>query len=145
MPCKLKAMLLDENLEVIENIKVSFEPKTQSVTFYDSELANSMFKIESTNLVFMNKDSDTNISEYIYMDNKLYKIVKVSKYSTYSECLVYQCENINTDNLNAKSTYSTNYTKKKEPITLNISDTPKVMALNAMKLNDEISIPLVLK
>ena len=35
MPCKVNAKLLNENLEVIDNVKVRFEPKTQSVSFFD--------------------------------------------------------------------------------------------------------------
>ena len=71
MPCKVNAKLLNENLEVIDNVKVRFEPKTQSVSFFDEELANSMFKIESTNIVFMNKNLNVDISTYIYI-NKLF-------------------------------------------------------------------------
>ena len=94
MPCKLDAKLLNENLEVIDNIKVRFEPKTQSVSFFDEELANSMFKIESTNIVFMNKNLNVDISTYIYINKLLYKIIKLNIYDTYLECLVYQCNNI---------------------------------------------------
>ena len=94
MPCKLDAKLLNENLEVIDNVKVRFEPKTQSVSFFDEELANSMFKIESTNIVFMNKNSNVDISTYIYINKLLYKIIKLNIYDTYLECLVYQCNNI---------------------------------------------------
>ena len=94
MPCKLNAKLLNENLEVIDNVKVRFEPKTQSVSFFDEELANSMFKIESTNIVFMNKNSNVDISSYIYINKLLYKIIKLNIYDTYLECLVYQCNNI---------------------------------------------------
>lgn len=94
MPCKLNAKLLNENLEVIDNVKVRFEPKTQSVSFFDEELANSMFKIESTNIVFMNKNSNVDISTYIYINKLLYKIIKLNIYDTYLECLVYQCNNI---------------------------------------------------
>ena len=99
MPCKLDAKLLNENLEVIDNVKVRFEPKTQSVSFFDEELANSMFKIESTNIVFMNKNSNVDISTYIYINKLLYKIIKLNIYDTYLECLVYQCNNI-TVNIN---------------------------------------------
>lgn len=94
MPCKFDAKLLNENLEVIDNVKVRFEPKTQSVSFFDEELANSMFKIESTNIVFMNKNSNVDISTYIYINKLLYKIIKLNIYDTYLECLVYQCNNI---------------------------------------------------
>lgn len=94
MPCKVDAKLLNENLEVIDNVKVRFEPKTQSVSFFDEELANSMFKIESTNIVFMNKNSNVDISTYIYINKLLYKIIKLNIYDTYLECLVYQCNNI---------------------------------------------------
>ena len=94
MPCKLDAKLLNENLEVIDNVKVRFEPKTQSVSFFDEELANSMFKIESTNIVFMNKNTNVDISTYIYINKLLYKIIKLNIYDTYLECLVYQCNNI---------------------------------------------------
>lgn len=94
MPCKLDAKLLNENLEVIDNVKVRFEPKTQSVSFFDEELANSMFKIESTNIVFMNKNLNVDISTYIYINKLLYKIIKLNIYDTYLECLVYQCNNI---------------------------------------------------
>lgn len=94
MPCKVNAKLLNENLEVIDNVKVRFEPKTQSVSFFDEELANSMFKIESTNIVFMNKNSNVDISTYIYINKLLYKIIKLNIYDTYLECLVYQCNNI---------------------------------------------------
>ena len=99
MPCKVNAKLLNENLEVIDNVKVRFEPKTQSVSFFDEELANSMFKIESTNIVFMNKNSNVDISTYIYINKLLYKIIKLNIYDTYLECLVYQCNNI-TVNIN---------------------------------------------
>ena len=99
MPCKVDAKLLNENLEVIDNVKVRFEPKTQSVSFFDEELANSMFKIESTNIVFMNKNSNVDISTYIYINKLLYKIIKLNIYDTYLECLVYQCNNI-TVNIN---------------------------------------------
>ena len=94
MPCKVNAKLLNENLEVIDSVKVRFEPKTQSVSFFDEELANSMFKIESTNIVFMNKNSNVDISTYIYINKLLYKIIKLNIYDTYLECLVYQCNNI---------------------------------------------------
>ena len=94
MPCKVNAKLLNENLEVIDNVKVRFEPKTQSVSFFDEELANSMFKIESTNIVFMNKNLNVDISTYIYINKLLYKIIKLNIYDTYLECLVYQCNNI---------------------------------------------------
>ena len=94
MPCKLDAKLLNENLEVIDNVKVRFEPKTQYISFFDEELANSMFKIESTNIVFMNKNSNVDISTYIYINKLLYKIIKLNIYDTYLECLVYQCNNI---------------------------------------------------
>ena len=94
MPCKVNAKLLNENLEVIDNVKVRFEPKTQSVSFFDEELANSMFKIESTNIVFMNKNTNVDISTYIYINKLLYKIIKLNIYDTYLECLVYQCNNI---------------------------------------------------
>ena len=94
MPCKVDAKLLNENLEVIDNVKVRFEPKTQSVSFFDEELANSMFKIESTNIVFMNKNTNVDISTYIYINKLLYKIIKLNIYDTYLECLVYQCNNI---------------------------------------------------
>ena len=94
MPCKVNAKLLNENLEVIDDVKVRFEPKTQSVSFFDEELANSMFKIESTNIVFMNKNSNVDISTYIYINKLLYKIIKLNIYDTYLECLVYQCNNI---------------------------------------------------
>ena len=99
MPCKVNAKLLNENLEVIDNVKVRFEPKTQSVSFFDEELANSMFKIESTNIVFMNKNLNVDISTYIYINKLLYKIIKLNIYDTYLECLVYQCNNI-TVNIN---------------------------------------------
>ena len=106
MPCKLNAKLLNENLEVIDNVKVRFEPKTQSVSFFDEELANSMFKIESTNIVFMNKNSNVDISTYIYINKLLYKIIKLNIYDTYLECLVYQCNNIPVTNNDSFDKYN---------------------------------------
>lgn len=99
MPCKLNAKLLDENLKIIDNIKVKFEPKNQSVTFYDSKLANTMFRIESTNIVYINKNLNLDISKYIYLNKKLYKIIKLDSYDSYSECLVYECNNIDTSDI----------------------------------------------
>ena len=35
MPCKVNAKLLNENLELIDDVKVRFEPMTQFVSFFD--------------------------------------------------------------------------------------------------------------
>lgn len=144
MPCKLDAKLLNENLEVIDNVKVRFEPKTQSVSFFDEELANSMFKIESTNIVFMNKNSNVDISTYIYINKLLYKIIKLNIYDTYLECLVYQCNNIP---VNINDVFDNNNTLPKNQ-RLNINndmDTPSTFrSIKRTRRNNEI-IPIPYK
>lgn len=147
MPCKLNAKLLNENLEVIDNVKVRFEPKTQSVSFFDEELANSMFKIESTNIVFMNKNSNVDISTYIYINKLLYKIIKLNIYDTYLECLVYQCNNIP---VNINDSFDKNNILPKNQL-LNINndmDTPStfssVRSIKRKRRNNEI-IPIPYK
>lgn len=144
MPCKLDAKLLNENLEVIDNVKVRFEPKTQSVSFFDEELANSMFKIESTNIVFMNKNSNVDISTYIYINKLLYKIIKLNIYDTYLECLVYQCNNIP---VNINDVFDNNNILPKNQL-LNINndmDTPSTFrSIKRERRNNEI-IPIPYK
>lgn len=144
MPCKLDAKLLNENLEVIDNVKVRFEPKTQSVSFFDEELANSMFKIESTNIVFMNKNSNVDISTYIYINKLLYKIIKLNIYDTYLECLVYQCNNIP---VNINDVFDNNNILPKNQL-LNINndmDTPSTFrSIKRKRRNNEI-IPIPYK
>lgn len=144
MPCKLNAKLLNENLEVIDNVKVRFEPKTQSVSFFDEELANSMFKIESTNIVFMNKNSNVDISTYIYINKLLYKIIKLNIYDTYLECLVYQCNNIP---VNINDVFDNNNILPKNQL-LNINndmDTPSTFrSIKRKRRNNEI-IPIPYK
>lgn len=147
MPCKLNAKLLNENLEVIDDVKVRFEPKTQSVSFFDEELANSMFKIESTNIVFMNKNSNVDISTYIYINKLLYKIIKLNIYDTYLECLVYQCNNIP---VNINDSFDKNNILPKNQL-LNINndmDTPStfssVRSIKRKRRNNEI-IPIPYK
>lgn len=144
MPCKLDAKLLNENLEVIDNVKVRFEPKTQSVSFFDEELANSMFKIESTNIVFMNKNSNVDISTYIYINKLLYKIIKLNIYDTYLECLVYQCNNIpvNINDVFAKD----NILPKNQHLNINNDmDTPSTFSsIKRKRRNNEI-IPIPYK
>lgn len=144
MPCKLDAKLLNENLEVIDNVKVRFEPKTQSVSFFDEELANSMFKIESTNIVFMNKNSNVDISTYIYINKLLYKIIKLNIYDTYLECLVYQCNNIP---VNINDVFDNNNILPKNQL-LNINndmDTPSTFrSIKRTRRNNEI-IPIPYK
>ena len=144
MPCKLDAKLLNENLEVIDNVKVRFEPKTQSVSFFDEELANSMFKIESTNIVFMNKNSNVDISTYIYINKLLYKIIKLNIYDTYLECLVYQCNNIP---VNINDVFDNNNILPKNQL-LNINndmDTPSTFrSIKRKSRNNEI-IPIPYK
>lgn len=144
MPCKLDAKLLNENLEVIDNVKVRFEPKTQSVSFFDEELANSMFKIESTNIVFMNKNSNVDISTYIYINKLLYKIIKLNIYDTYLECLVYQCNNIP---VNINDVFDNNNILPKNRL-LNINndmDTPSTFrSIKRKSRNNEI-IPIPYK
>ena len=144
MPCKLDAKLLNENLEVIDNVKVRFEPKTQSVSFFDEELANSMFKIESTNIVFMNKNSNVDISTYIYINKLLYKIIKLNIYDTYLECLVYQCNNIP---VNINDVFDNNNILPKNQL-LNINndmDTPSTFrSVKRKRRNNEI-IPIPYK
>ena len=144
MPCKLDAKLLNENLEVIDNVKVRFEPKTQSVSFFDEELANSMFKIESTNIVFMNKNSNVDISTYIYINKLLYKIIKLNIYDTYLECLVYQCNNIP---VNINDVFDNNNILPKNRL-LNINndmDTPSTFrSIKRKRRNNEI-IPIPYK
>ena len=144
MPCKLDAKLLNENLEVIDNVKVRFEPKTQSVSFFDEELANSMFKIESTNIVFMNKNSNVDISTYIYINKLLYKIIKLNIYDTYLECLVYQCNNI-TVNIN-DSFDKDNILPKNRLLNINNDmDTPSTFrSIKRTRRNNEI-IPIPYK
>ena len=144
MPCKLDAKLLNENLEVIDNVKVRFEPKTQSVSFFDEELANSMFKIESTNIVFMNKNSNVDISTYIYINKLLYKIIKLNIYDTYLECLVYQCNNI-TVNIN-DSFDKDNILPKNRLLNINNDmDTPSTFSsIKRKRRNNEI-IPIPYK
>lgn len=144
MPCKLDAKLLNENLEVIDNVKVRFEPKTQSVSFFDEELANSMFKIESTNIVFMNKNPNVDISTYIYINKLLYKIIKLNIYDTYLECLVYQCNNIP---VNINDVFDNNNILPKNQL-LNINndmDTPSTFrSIKRERRNNEI-IPIPYK
>lgn len=144
MPCKLNAKLLNENLEVIDNVKVRFEPKTQSVSFFDEELANSMFKIESTNIVFMNKNVNVDISTYIYINKLLYKIIKLNIYDTYLECLVYQCNNI-TVNIN-DGFGKDNILPKNKPLNINNDiDTPSTFrSIKRERRNNEI-IPIPYK
>lgn len=144
MPCKLNAKLLNENLEVIDNVKVRFEPKTQSVSFFDEELANSMFKIESTNIVFMNKNLNVDISTYIYINKLLYKIIKLNIYDTYLECLVYQCNNI-TVNIN-DSFDKDNILPKNRLLNINNDmDTPSTFSsIKRKRRNNEI-IPIPYK
>lgn len=144
MPCKLDAKLLNENLEVIDNVKVRFEPKTQSVSFFDEELANSMFKIESTNIVFMNKNSNVDISTYIYINKLLYKIIKLNIYDTYLECLVYQCNNIPVNINDSFDKY--NILPKKQLLNINNDmDTPSTFSsIRRKRRNNEI-IPIPYK
>ena len=144
MPCKLDAKLLNENLEVIDNVKVRFEPKTQSVSFFDEELANSMFKIESTNIVFMNKNLNVDISTYIYINKLLYKIIKLNTYDTYLECLVYQCNNI-TVNIN-DGFDKDNILPKNKPLNINNDmNTPSTFSsIKRKRRNNEI-IPIPYK
>ena len=144
MPCKLDAKLLNENLEVIDNVKVRFEPKTQSVSFFDEELANSMFKIESTNIVFMNKNSNVDISTYIYINKLLYKIIKLNIYDTYLECLVYQCNNI-TVNINDVFDKDNILPKNRHLNINNDMDTPSTFSsIKRKRRNNEI-IPIPYK
>lgn len=144
MPCKLDAKLLNENLEVIDNVKVRFEPKTQSVSFFDEELANSMFKIESTNIVFMNKNSNVDISTYIYINKLLYKIIKLNIYDTYLECLVYQCNNI-TVNINDVFDKDNILPKNQRLNINNDMDTPSTFrSIKRKRRNNEI-IPIPYK
>ena len=144
MPCKLDAKLLNENLEVIDNVKVRFEPKTQSVSFFDEELANSMFKIESTNIVFMNKNSNVDISTYIYINKLLYKIIKLNIYDTYLECLVYQCNNIPV-NINDVFDKDNILPKNRHLNINNDMDTPSTfMSIKRKRRNNEI-IPIPYK
>ena len=144
MPCKLNAKLLNENLEVIDNVKVRFEPKTQSVSFFDEELANSMFKIESTNIVFMNKNSNVDISTYIYINKLLYKIIKLNIYDTYLECLVYQCNNI-TVNINDVFDKDNILPKNQHLNINNDMDTPSTFSsIKRKRRNNEI-IPIPYK
>ena len=144
MPCKLNAKLLNENLEVIDNVKVRFEPKTQSVSFFDEELANSMFKIESTNIVFMNKNSNVDISTYIYINKLLYKIIKLNIYDTYLECLVYQCNNI-TVNINDVFDKDNILPKNQRLNINNDMDTPSTFrSIKRKRRNNEI-IPIPYK
>lgn len=144
MPCKLDAKLLNENLEVIDNVKVRFEPKTQSVSFFDEELANSMFKIESTNIVFMNKNLNVDISTYIYINKLLYKIIKLNTYDTYLECLVYQCNNIPV-NIN-DGFDKDNILPKNQPLNINNDmNTPSTFSsIKRKRRNNEI-IPIPYK
>lgn len=144
MPCKLNAKLLNENLEVIDNVKVRFEPKTQSVSFFDEELANSMFKIESTNIVFMNKNSNVDISTYIYINKLLYKIIKLNIYDTYLECLVYQCNNIPVNINDSFDKY--NILPKNQLLNINNDmDTPSTFSsIKRKRRNNEI-IPIPYK
>lgn len=144
MPCKLDAKLLNENLEVIDSVKVRFEPKTQSVSFFDEELANSMFKIESTNIVFMNKNSNVDISTYIYINKLLYKIIKLNIYDTYLECLVYQCNNIPVNINDSFDKY--NILPKKQLLNINNDmDTPSTFSsIKRKRRNNEI-IPIPYK
>lgn len=144
MPCKLNAKLLNENLEVIDNVKVRFEPKTQSVSFFDEELANSMFKIESTNIVFMNKNLNVDISTYIYINKLLYKIIKLNIYDTYLECLVYQCNNI-TVNIN-DGFDKDNILPKNKPLNINNDmDTPSTFRSIKRKCRNNEIIPIPYK
>ena len=144
MPCKLDAKLLNENLEVIDDVKVRFEPKTQSVSFFDEELANSMFKIESTNIVFMNKNSNVDISTYIYINKLLYKIIKLNIYDTYLECLVYQCNNI-TVNINDVFDKDNILPKNQRLNINNDMDTPSTFrSIKRKRRNNEI-IPIPYK
>ena len=144
MPCKLDAKLLNENLEVIDNVKVRFEPKTQSVSFFDEELANSMFKIESTNIVFMNKNTNVDISTYIYINKLLYKIIKLNIYDTYLECLVYQCNNI-TVNINDGFDKDNILPKNRHLNINNDMDTPSTFSsIKRKRRNNEI-IPIPYK
>lgn len=144
MPCKVDAKLLNENLEVIDNVKVRFEPKTQSVSFFDEELANSMFKIESTNIVFMNKNTNVDISTYIYINKLLYKIIKLNIYDTYLECLVYQCNNI-TVNINDVFDKDNILPKNRHLNINNDMDTPSTFSsIKRKRRNNEI-IPIPYK
>ena len=144
MPCKVNAKLLNENLEVIDNVKVRFEPKTQSVSFFDEELANSMFKIESTNIVFMNKNTNVDISTYIYINKLLYKIIKLNIYDTYLECLVYQCNNI-TVNINDVFDKDNVLPKNQHLNINNDMDTPSTFSsIKRKRRNNEI-IPIPYK
>lgn len=144
MSCKVNAKLLNENLEVIDNVKVRFEPKTQSVSFFDEELANSMFKIESTNIVFMNKNSNVDISTYIYINKLLYKIIKLNIYDTYLECLVYQCNNIPVNINDSFDKY--NILPKNQLLNINNDmDTPSTFSsIKRKRRNNEI-IPIPYK
>ena len=144
MPCKVNAKLLNENLEVIDNVKVRFEPKTQSVSFFDEELANSMFKIESTNIVFMTKNLNVDISTYIYINKLLYKIIKLNIYDTYLECLVYQCNNI-TVNINDVFDKDNVLPKNQHLNINNDMDTPSTFSsIKRKRRNNEI-IPIPYK
>ena len=144
MPCKLDAKLLNENLEVIDNVKVRFEPKTQSVSFFDEELANSMFKIESTNIVFMNKNSNVDISTYIYINKLLYKIIKLNIYDTYLECLVYQCNNIPVNINDSFDKY--NILPKNQLLNINNDmDTPSTFRSIKRKSRNNVIIPIPYK
>lgn len=99
MIMKTKSYLLDSNLKIISVIYTEIQPKSSSVTIRDDSMSSLSLKLEITNSIYLKNNDMLDYTQYVYNDEKFYKILKIVKYKTYTRLDVYECQNVQNDEL----------------------------------------------
>lgn len=104
MIMKTKSYLLDSDLKIISVIYTSIQPKSTSITIRDDSMSSLSLKLDVTHAIYLKNNNLLDYTQYVYCDDKFYKILKITKYQTYVRLDVYECEKVQNDELQGVET-----------------------------------------
>ena len=97
MIMKTKSYLLDSDLKIISVIYINIQPKTDSIS-------SLLLKLDITHAIYLKNNDLLDYTQYVYHDDKFYKILKITKYQTYVRLDAYECEHVQNEELKETET-----------------------------------------
>lgn len=104
MIMKTKSYLLDSDLKIISVIYINIQPKTGSITIRDDSISSLSLKLDITHAIYLKNNDLLDYTQYVYHDDKFYKILKITKYQTYVRLDAYECEHVQNEELKETET-----------------------------------------
>ena len=101
---KSKAYLLDSDLKIRSVIYIHIQPKTGSITIRDDSISSLSLKLDITHAIYLKNNDLLDYTQYVYHDDKFYKILKITKYQTYVRLDAYECEHVQNEELQETET-----------------------------------------